>query len=97
MQIMPINNYNNYNKYSNKVSFKDLLADSTFKQSSLLDKFLDMGSTPSYKSICISWSLSSTFLQAQVEEDLWHLYHKMNIDVDWTPIIRSKKTLGNTD
>ena len=41
MQIMPINNYNNYNKYNNKVSFKDLLADSTFKQSSLLDKVLN--------------------------------------------------------
>lgn len=41
MQIMPINNYNNYNKYNNKVSFKHLFADSTFKQSPLLDKVLD--------------------------------------------------------
>lgn len=40
MQIMPINNYNNHNKYSNKVSFKHLLADSTFKQSPLRDKVL---------------------------------------------------------
>jgi hypothetical protein len=40
MQIMPINNYNNYNRHNNKITFKHLLADSTFKQSPLLNKVL---------------------------------------------------------